>query len=480
MGTPVRYGAAVLCTAAAWGIRTVLDPLLGDVVPFSTFFVAVLVMGWWGGWRPAVLTAVLSYVVGDYYFVQPRGTLFPRTVPEATACVLFVLVSAAIVCATEQLRRAHRKLSSTLESMEEGFRTLDRHWRYTYVNAAASQTLQKTPDEMLGRGIWEIFPKPVRTRWHERARVAMERRVPVGFELHYTPLDKWFEYKCYPTPEGIAVFSKDITERKRADQALQRAQAELARANANLERLVQERTAKLEETVTELEHFSYSLTHDLRAPLRAMQSFGGILEQELCAGCHRSPNLDYLHRIRVAAGRLDNLITDSLNYSKAVREELPVVPVEVSKLLRGMIDTYPNLQPSRCEIAVEFDGLMVLGNEAALTQVFSNLLGNAVKFVAPGVKPHVRVRAESHGRTTRIWVEDNGIGIPKEGQQRIFDLFQRLHRQDEYPGTGMGLAIVRKVLQRMGGTVCLESEPGRGSRFGVELPSAPNPGKSPG
>jgi signal transduction histidine kinase len=260
----------------------------------------------------------------------------------------------------------------------------------------------------------------------------------------------------------------EVRQRKKAEAAL-------ARGRDELERTVQERTAKLRETVAELEHFSYSLTHDLRAPLRAMQSFAEMLEEELCVGCLRSPNLDYIRRIQVAARRLDGLITGALNYGKVVSGELPVVPVEVGKLLRGMIETYPNLQRPGAEIGVEFDELLVLGNESALTQVFSNLLGNAVKFVAPGVKPRVRVWAESKGGTTRIWVGDNGIGIPAGGQQRIFDMFARLHGEDEYPGTGMGLAIVRKVLQRIGGAVCLDSEPGHGSRFCVDLPRVTKP-----
>jgi len=113
------------------------------------------------------------------------------------------------------------------------------------------------------------------------------------------------------------------------------AEAALARNRDELDRLVQERTAKLKETVAELEHFSYSLTHDLRAPLRAMQSFAGLLQEELCVGCLRSPNLDYIRRIQVAARRLDNLITGALNYGKVVRGDLPLVPVEVAKLLRG-------------------------------------------------------------------------------------------------------------------------------------------------
>jgi len=273
----------------------------------------------------------------------------------------------------------------------------------------------------------------------------------------------------------------DITERKQTQQALQEAQAKLQAHAEELEEIVARRTAKLHEAIGELEHFSYAITHDMRAPLRAIQSYATVLEEDSGTGLEPE-GLEFLRRIRVASNRMDQLITDSLNYSRVVREELPLGPVNLGELLRGIVETYPNLQPPAAEITLDVDNLLVLGNAAGLTQVFSNLLGNAVKFVAPGVKPKVRVWAQLIGSPPSappgseprlpkvlIWVIDNGIGIPKEGQDKIFGMFKRLHRADEYPGTGIGLAIVRKTLERMGGQVCLDSEPGKGSRFVVEL-----------
>jgi len=300
----------------------------------------------------------------------------------------------------------------------------------------------------------------------------------------------------------------DISERKQLEEAL-------AGRRAELERLVAERTAKLKETISELEHFSYAIIHDMRAPLRAMQGFAAMLEGEFAA-CLPPKGLDYFRRIQTASKRMDRLITDSLQYSITVRAELPLGPVDVPALLRGIIESYPNLHPPAADVRVEIGELKVRANEAALTQCFSNLLGNAVKFVAPGVKPKIRVWAEEakseerrvesgedgaklieqepetalRGRATgparwpsespplaprpspppsvRIWVEDNGIGIHRIFQAHIFDLFQRGTNLQE--GTGMGLAVVRKAVQRMGGKVGVESEPGMGSRFWIELP----------
>jgi signal transduction histidine kinase len=173
---------------------------------------------------------------------------------------------------------------------------------------------------------------------------------------------------------------------------------------------------------------------------------------------------------------MDALITDSLNYSRAVRQELPLGPVDIGALLRGMLDSYPELQPEKAQIVIAGELPLVMGNEAGLTQVLSNLLGNAIKFVKPGQKPEIRVWAEvraeaesgnAEGERVGLWVQDNGIGIPDSMKPKIFDLFSRGHHT--YQGTGLGLALVRKVVDNMDGKVGVESEEGRGGRFWVEL-----------
>jgi PAS domain S-box-containing protein len=265
------------------------------------------------------------------------------------------------------------------------------------------------------------------------------------------------------------LFWNDVTDRKRAEDALRQLIDEQKRAGERLERIVDERTARLREVVTELQHVSYAMVHDMRAPLRAMQGFALILATD-AADVNPQQRHEYLQRIITGASRLDKLIQDALNYNRAVLQEMPLQPVALGPLLRGLVETYPNLASVNADIELEAALPTVLGNEALLTQCFSNLLGNAVKFVAPGVRPQVRVWAETREGVARIWVGDNGIGIPEIAQRRLFGMFQKLDR--EYEGTGAGLAIVRKVIERMGGRVGAESEPGRGSRFWVELPLA--------
>jgi signal transduction histidine kinase len=280
----------------------------------------------------------------------------------------------------------------------------------------------------------------------------------VLFGVPYHPIDRDLRLL-----DLLARQAADLIERTRAEEALRAARQDLANANADLEQKVEARTEKLQEAVGELEHMSYSMIHDMRAPLRSMQSFSQLLESE--CGLEQPPAADYVHRISESAKRLDRLVTDALNYNQLVRETPTISEVDLANLLRGVIETYPNLQPSVAQIDLGFPKLMVLGNEALLTQCFGNILDNAVKFVASGVKPDVRIWAEpstiNEQPAVVVFIKDNGIGIEKHVHERIFRMFQRMHSEDEYSGTGIGLAIVRKAVEHMNGRVSLQSEPGR-------------------
>jgi PAS domain S-box-containing protein len=271
---------------------------------------------------------------------------------------------------------------------------------------------------------------------------------------------------------GVAKISHDITEIRNAQHALQLSQSMLAQANENLERIVRERTVRLQEALSDVEHFSHTITHDLRGPLRTLQGFGSLLLEE---GEKLAPaeTREHVERIIGAARKMDSLITDALNYSRAVRQELPLVPVDPAAVILSTIATYPHLQNHRASIQIEGPLPPVLANQTGLVQCFANLLGNAVKFVRPGVFPRIRIWAEQVQQRVRIWIEDNGIGIAKNFQPKLFIIFQRASH--DFEGTGIGLALVKKVLERMGGSTGVESELGQGSRFWIELRGAPMP-----
>ncbi len=273
----------------------------------------------------------------------------------------------------------------------------------------------------------------------------------------------------------LARQAANYLERQRSDEALREAHEQLEIHAANLDRLVERRTARLNEMMTDLEAFSYSIVHDMRAPLRAMQGFAELLLME-SEQISSSAN-GFARRIKASAKRMDRLIQDGLNYSRMMRQELPLTAIDAAACLRGIVDTYPGFQRPDAEVEIEGEWPLVLANEAALTQCMSGLVSNAVKFVAPGVRPHVKVWAEErNGQSTpmvRLFFKDNGIGIEKSVHEEIFQIFQRLDKQ--YEGTAIGLAVVKKAAERMGGSVGVESEPGKGSTFWLDLASATNP-----
>jgi signal transduction histidine kinase len=275
---------------------------------------------------------------------------------------------------------------------------------------------------------------------------------------------RWYSLRARPyfaldnKVDGAVLVVVDITDLKRTEREVKAAR-DRAEAAAT----------RLQDALSELEHFSYTITHDMRAPLRTMQGFAGMLLSE--SGNQLSAkSADYLRRITSAADRMDALIGDSLQYAKAVRENPPLRVTDSLRVLRGVLESYPTLQSPRAEIQLVEPLPSIMANEAGLAQCFSNLLDNAVKFVKPGKIPRVRIWAEERGDWVCFWFEDKGIGIPRQYQERIFDMFQQLDKS--YEGTGIGLALVRKTAERLGGTGGVESKPGKGSRFWLRFKKA--------
>jgi signal transduction histidine kinase len=257
-------------------------------------------------------------------------------------------------------------------------------------------------------------------------------------------------------------------ERKKSEQALHAAKEDLAKANQELETRVKDRTAELQQSNAELESLSYSISHDLRAPLRAMQGFSEALLHDYEDKLDEQGR-DFLKRICKASQRLDLLIQDVLTYSWPSTTQLQLVPVDLAALISETIESSPALQPPEALITVTEPLPPVLGHPAFLAQIISNLLVNAVKFTAPDVAPHVFISAEFDQGMVRVSVRDNGIGIDPSHFDLIFQIFGRVHSDQLYQGTGIGLAIVKKAVERMGGQVGVESAVGEGSRFWFTL-----------
>lgn len=257
-------------------------------------------------------------------------------------------------------------------------------------------------------------------------------------------------------------------------RSLDWAERQLRALNEDLEVRVRECTARLDESVRELESYSYTVAHDLRAPLRAITAFSQLLLED-CAGKDCATCRDFKRRIEESARRVDRLILDLLAYSRLSRQDFQIQPLPLAPIVeRAGHSQEAALRDREGSLKVEGPFPVVMGQEVLLLQVLENLVSNAVKFVAPGVRPQVTIRADQGDGTVRVWVEDNGIGIPAEYHDRIFGIFERLNRTEDFPGTGIGLAIVRRAVHRMGGRAGFESEPGRGSLFWIELQAPPD------
>ncbi len=220
-----------------------------------------------------------------------------------------------------------------------------------------------------------------------------------------------------------------------------------------------------------MEAFTYSVAHDLRAPLRAMGGFAQALLDDYIDRPIDAEGQGFAKRIMDSAQKMDTLIQDLLAYSRLTRDSVVCERLELNPLVDAvLLELSREIAERGAEVRVDRPLPAVRGHRNSAFQALLNMIGNAMKFVAPGVRPAVRIRADTPDGHVRIWVEDNGIGFDTKHRERIFRVFERLHTAKEYPGTGIGLAIVQRAMERMGGTLGVESEPGKGSRFWIEFP----------
>jgi PAS domain S-box-containing protein len=364
--------------------------------------------------------------------------------------------------AAEETRLMAEQLTTTLESLTEGFVTIDPQRRFTYLNAKAERMLGRSRQELLGMNAVEEFPDVLGTTFGHHLTRALDEQVMVQCEEHYAPADAWLQLKAYPSTQGLAIYFKDVTARVAA-------QREILRLNAELEERVRQRTAQLEAANKELEAFSYSIAHDLRAPLSSIDGFSSVLEQSLSAETG-GRSRHFLRRIRAGVKQMSELTDGLLSLAQLSRATLRADNVDLAKLARAAIMSCRERSPGR-DVAVEIaPTLPARGDALLLAQVMGNLVGNAWKFT--GKCEHARIEvgsSQGEDGVTTYYVRDNGAGFDMAHASRMFGAFQRLHTADEFDGTGIGLAIVHRIVSRHGGRVWAHAAPGQGATFHFTL-----------
>jgi signal transduction histidine kinase len=377
-----------------------------------------------------------------------------------------------------RLLKVLRERENALKTSEARFRSLSEMSSDFYWESDAEHQITKLDSEITYLAPDEIGWQALRTRLHAHRpfrNLEISSRTPDGSERHVSVSgDPVFDVSGVFT--GFRGAGTDITERKRSEQQIRQASEELRRFNETLETRVMERTGQLQETTrelarsnAELEQFAYVASHDLQEPLRAVTGFVRLLEKRIENKLDPETRVFMDHAVNGSL-RMRRLIEDILEYSRVGSRGKPPEPVDSAKALEDAINLLHN-RISKTGAQVEFSALpTVTVDRTQLTQLFQNFLGNAIKFCKDDA-PRVQVEARREQKHWRFTITDNGIGCPPESRERIFGIFQRLHTRDEYEGTGIGLAICKRIVERHGGEIGVDAAPDRGSAFWFTLPA---------
>jgi PAS domain S-box-containing protein len=363
---------------------------------------------------------------------------------------------------TKQSAIVGRRLAAIVESSDDAILTKDLNGIILSWNKGAERIFGYAADEVIGKSITILMPPE---RINEEP--AIIDRIGRGERVdHYETVRRRKDGELFDISLTISPL-KDASGIVIGASKVARDITNTVRAKENLEATVAERTASLMDAIAQMEEFSYTVSHDLRAPLRGMKVYSEALLKDYAPSLPKEA-YHWLQRISSNAKLLDKMILDVLTFSRVARTDLKLEQVPLNRLVRQILEQYPAMQFPNAEIQIE-PLLDVLGHEPLLTQAFSNLISNALKFVRPNTTPKVHIWSIRNDGHVRIYIADNGIGVDPKYQHRLFRMFERVHPHLNYDGTGVGLAIVRKAVDRMGGKVGVESDGVNGSKFWFEV-----------
>jgi len=368
---------------------------------------------------------------------------------------------------SQELQKLQRQYELILNAAGEGICGVDASGKITFVNPTAARLMGVEVDKMVGKKEAELFGSQAQSDTTITTNMTNGRASEVTLTRcdNSTFTAEFLRSQIYENdrPVGRVVLFKDITERKQAAEALEHKASELARSNA------------------ELEQFAFVASHDLQEPLRKIRAFGDRLRMK-CETVLPAEGADYLGRMQNAAARMQTLIADLLTFSRVLSRTEPFEEVDLNQITREVLSDL-EVQIEKTGAKIEVGALSkVEADPIQIRQLLQNLIGNALKFQLAGVKPHIEIAARVMpsddeytfiGPVCELTVKDNGIGFEEKYLEKIFAVFQRLHNRQEYEGTGIGLAVCRRIVDRHGGTITARSKPGEGATFIVRLPVKP-------
>ena len=336
-------------------------------------------------------------------------------------------------------------MTNIVENSLDGIVLVDTNNIVRFLNPAAERLFHCEANELLG----ETLDFSMTAQTTEAELVRSDGSVSIA-DMRVSEVE-WEGEPC------LLASLRDITERRQAER-------ENLRLNEVLERRVEERTAQLEQANEELESFSYSVSHDLRAPLRVMDGFCRALEEKHSDQLDETGR-DYLMRVRRGTDKMNQLIDEILTLSRVTRTEISTEHLDLSKVAEEVVFAIREAKHDHDVAVTIAPSMPVCGDRGLLRQVLANLIGNAWKFTSKADQPAIEVGVrEEEGKTT-YFVKDNGVGFDMNYVDRLFRVFQRLHSAADFEGTGVGLATVRRIVQRHGGTIWARSEKGEGAEF---------------
>ena len=370
----------------------------------------------------------------------------------------------------QEYRRLHQLMTALIEGSIDCIFVKDEQGHYLIANRALCELTGLNPEQLIGRTDYELFPADLAEQYRQDDQRFMQLSEARTFE---EPVQTPSGRRVFLTTKGpllldgevrgVFGISREISELKKAEEHVRL-------LNTTLENRVAQRTAELEHANQELRSFSYSVSHDLKAPLRAIQGYSQLLLEDHTDHLN-SEGLLFVQTIDNSARQMSELIDNLLDYSRTERQELQFNDIDLPALVDDVLTTYqPRIEQTQAEIVLHLHDAHLHSDARCLKQILSNLIDNALKFQQPEIPPKITISARHDPGHFTLRVQDNGIGFDMKFNTRIFDIFQRLHSQTEFAGTGIGLAIVRKAAQRLGAQVWAESRPGLGSSFFVRIP----------